>query len=259
LGVRFLQLTQCFLALLTGCGTGLDLDDPPELPGPPVVTVRGVVLDTAGQPLPGVHIQTLFSGATPRVFGAITGTNAQGTFVSDHEITDSTVVPTIDIKATTTDCVGMRDTVISLPFDSAPRLTHDTVDVRIALEGTGPVRLEVGESCAWAARRIVFREFWLRLQIDSLADSVRGRWETAFTATAVNRSGPFAGFKQGDTLFLTLQDTKCSSGYPLRLQLLSGDIIGPGRLESTQAESTCWPYFGFDLQLVKKDIQTYRP
>ena len=193
------------------------------------------------------------------MYSEYTGTNAEGRFVEDHMITDSTTIPEISVRVLTGDCVGMRDTVVSLPFSRTPGLAHDTVGVIIALEGTGLVQLAIGKSCAWGARRIPFREFELHLEIDSLTDSIRGSWKTFFTSTTVLAPGTFAGTRQGDSLFLMLRNSKCSAGYPFRAHILGNDAIGPGRLESPQDDTTCPPHFGFDVQLVMRDIQTYRP
>ncbi len=261
---RFPILAFGFMSALGACGTGPDQNqpdqnDPAGPPVPPQITIRGVVLDTAGQGIPGQLISITFPGSTPDQPPAHATTDAQGLFVTTEAITDSTSLPAIRFVLITEDCIGLRDTILSQALGRRPSTAHDTVAITVALEGTGWVQLGVGRSCAWMARGVQSQESWLHLEIDSISDSIRGQWETYFrTATSIE-PGSFSGSQRGDSLFFHLRSPSCISGYQFEATVLSDGNIGQGRLISNTSDRTCWPLFTGEFQLVQRDVQPWRP
>jgi hypothetical protein len=131
------------------------------------------------------------------------------------------------------------DCAHAVPFDTILHhsLGATLVTLQLVLATAHPsAALALGESCAaGSGDESLFPEvFWVHLQIDTIADSVRGYWQIDYRLSRRTEFGPFVGAVSGSQLELTLEPAPgfggCIPRYRLVAQIENGDSLGLAQL-----------------------------
>jgi hypothetical protein len=138
---------------------------------------------------------------------------------------------------TVAECRGLAPVRRTLGTRDLADVLGDTLRVELTVDSTtGGARLGTGAFCAagydWPDH---YAKFWVGLDIQDVADSIRGRWEIAYLTTRVTERGHFAGVRRGDTLVLELRIEdfpRCAPGHRLWVLIGADDVLGEAWYQS---------------------------
>jgi hypothetical protein len=105
-----------------------------------------------------------------------------------------------------------------------------------------------------------FGTYDLALALETVADSVHGRWLIAWQTTCATEDGPLEGTLMGDRLTLRLLPDQESEGtYGLRLRVARDDSTLPGTIaaEVTNGTTLCVVKQGSVVTLRRGEIVTF--
>ncbi len=238
---RVFRTSMLALAVSTAC------DSSPTRENNTDVTLTISVLDTTGDPVVAapLYIYAFYK--------------ADERYLATGVITDSTGV--FQLRDTLGRALGALDSVrIAVPWmggECNPFVPRDTVltpthgatslSLELAVTPAGPpATLNSGESCGLGFGPPGFLDasaFWLRLQIDSITDSIRGRWRLDFNVSSASQEGVVIGPITPDTVALRLEPTRyfqtCTPRYRLLATLSGGVTVGIARLID---DNGCYAY-----------------
>lgn len=137
------------------------------------------------------------------------------------------------------------------------------LSLHLEVQPTAPLATAApGESCGLGLG--IFFElhgsaFWLRLQIDSITDSIRGQWRIDFQATIASMEGIASGPVRADSLVLHLEPNSlfpppiCTPVFRLAAGLGAGQTVGLVRLIDQQGCGWSFPSSSTPFWLIPFD------
>jgi hypothetical protein len=227
------------------------------------LVVAGSARDAHGEYLAnysvGVRVERSYNGEW-LVLGTA-GVASNGAFsipiaaIPELEQTDSLV-----LQVTVAECRGLAPLRHAIGGRDLDDVLGDTLRVELTVDSTtGGARLGTGALCAagyeWPDH---YAKFWVGLDIQDVADSIRGRWEIGYLTTRVTERGQFAGVRRGDTLVLELRIEdlpRCAPGHRLWVLIGADDVLGEAWYQSLGPCRACDSSFWF----VNEDVAWWPP